>query len=369
MMCAARRGEKGVVLIMALLIVALVTTIAVSVSWRFNLSMARNENRWHGSQARAYLEGGEQLARLMLREDAQQGNTDHLGEMWAQPSEPMPTDEGWIRGKVEDAQGRINLNLLQQTAAPGNPGAQGNNPQGAGGNPQALDPNQPSARFNPTQRRFIRLLQTIELEDGPVTQQQAIALVEAIQDWIDPDDQVSGADGAERAHYESEGLEYPIANRPMTTVSELMVVKNMTPELFRKLEPYIIALPPDAQMNINTVPPELLRMFNNKDILEPLGESEWNALVQERNATMMTDENGMPLGGGFRDVADFTGNAVVQSILGDPAMFDAGELTVSSSYFLYFGETLVGEQVRRGKSLLFRNAGDVQVIRRTDANF
>lgn len=368
MIYPVRRDEKGVVLIMALLIVALVTTIAVSVSWRFNLSMARNENRWHGSQARAYLEGGEQLARLMLREDAQQGNTDHLGEMWAQPSDPMPTDEGWIRGKIEDAQGRINLNLLIK-APPGSPGAQGSNQPGAGGNQQALDPSQPSVRFSATQRRFIRLLQTIELEEGPITQQQAIELVEAIQDWIDPDDQVTGAGGAERAHYEGKGLEYPIANRPMTTVSELMVVRHMTPELFRKLEPYIIALSPDAHMNINTVPPELLRMFNNKDYLEPLGESEWNALVQERNATMMTDENGMPLSGGFRDVAEFSGNAVVQSILGDQNTFDAGELTVSSSYFLYFGETLVGEQVRRGKSLLFRNAGDVQVIRRTDANF
>ncbi len=364
----AYRKQKGVVLIMALLIVALVTTIAVSVSWRFNLSMARNENRWHGSQARAYLEGGEQLARLMLREDAQQGNTDHLGEMWAQPSDPMPTDEGWIRGRIEDAQGRINLNLLVKTPV-GNPGAPGQNPPGAGGAPQSVNPNDPSARFSPTQRRFIRLLQTIELEDGPVTLQQAIALVEAIQDWIDPDDQVSGAEGAERAYYESAGIEYPIANRPMTTVSELMVIRHMTPELFRKLEPYIIALPPDAHMNINTMPPELLRMFNNKEYLEPLGESEWNALVQERNATMMTDENGVPLGGGFSNVADFTGNAVVQSILGDQTTFDGGELTVSSNYFLYFGETLVGEQVRRGKSLLFRNAGDVQVIRRTDANF
>src|SRR5690606_9506515 len=116
---------------------ALVTTIAVSVSWRFNLSMARNENRWHGSQARAYLEGGEQLARLMLREDAQLGNTDHLGEMWAQPSEPMPTDEGWIRGRIEDAHGRINLNLLMK-APPGSPGTPGNNPPGAGNNPQEL---------------------------------------------------------------------------------------------------------------------------------------------------------------------------------------------------------------------------------------
>jgi general secretion pathway protein K len=62
-------GERGVVLIMALLIVVLVTTVVVAVSWRFTLNMARNENRWHGSQARAYLEGGEQLARKVLRDD------------------------------------------------------------------------------------------------------------------------------------------------------------------------------------------------------------------------------------------------------------------------------------------------------------
>jgi len=336
------------VLIMALLIVVLVTSVVVAVSWRFTLSMARNENRWHGSQARAYLEGGEQLARKILREDMIESTHDHLTEMWAQAGEPLPTDEGWIRGTIEDAHGRFNLNLLTAPLPP-QQGQQRRNDSAA-----ALQD-----KFSESQKRFIRLLQAIELEAGPVPPQTAIEIVEAIQDWLDADSQPSGFGGAEADYYESMDPPFPITNGPMTSVSELSLIKGMTPEIYERLVPLVITLPADAQMNINTLKPELLRALNRKDNLQPLEEAEWQALVDERAAALE----------GFMDVNTFLSGPNAQHVLGDSSQFDATGLVVAGNYFIFSAETLVGEQVRRSKTLLFRGNGDVLVVRRTDANF
>ncbi len=337
-----RCRERGMALVLSLFIVVLVTAIVVSVSWRFQLGMARNENRWHGAQARAYLEGGEQLARKVLIDDALESQNDHLREIWAQSGDPLPTDEGWIRGRLEDAHSRFNLNLL---IAP------------------VVDPTKPPPlpedKYSAMQRRFIRFLQMIELEDGFLDLAEAIAIVDAIQDWLDPDSNPFGFNGAERSHYDSLDPPVMIANGPMQSVSELLLVKGMTPELYEKLVPYIIALDESVKMNINTVTPEILRAFNRKELLEPLNESEWQALVEERNLPEL----------GFNEVKDFANSPVVQAILGDNKQFDTANLTTASSYFLFFGETLVGEQVRRSKSLLVRARGQVEVVRRTDANF
>ncbi len=338
-----RNKQQGMALILAMFIVVLVTTIVVSVSWRFQLSMARNENRWHGAQARAYLEGSEQLARKVLIEDAKEGPTDHLAEMWTQTGEPLPTDEGWIRGKIEDAHSRFNLNLL--VAPP-------------------IDPKKPPKseldKYTAMQRRFIRFLMMLEFEEG---QQMDVAtatgIVDAIQDWLDPNNDPSGYEGAEKDHYESLDPPVLIPNGPMTSVSELLLVKGVTPEIYEQLLPYIIALDSSVKMNINTVSPIIMRTFNRKELLEPLAEADWQSLVQERGLAEF----------GFTEVNTFAENPVIQGIVGDANEFDTKDFTVQSSYFLFFAETLVGEQVRRSKSILFRTGMDVQVVRRTDANF
>ncbi len=343
-------SQNGMALILALFIVVLVTSVVVSVSWRFQLSMARNENRWHGAQARAYLEGAEQLASMALMADLKdpvEGPVDHLRDIWAQSGDPLPTDEGWVRGRLEDAHARFNLNLMVPPPRPAND--------------KGKPPKEPLDQYSAMQKRFIRFLQLIELEEtgGPVELDQAVGIVEALQDWLDEDNQPSGFNGAEESHYRSQDPPINITNGPMTSVSEFLLVKGVTPELYSKLLPYIIALPDDVKMNINTVSPPVLRAFNRKNTLEPLNEADWQALVEERNLPEL----------GHESVKAFADSPVVQGILGDEKQFDTENLVVSSHYFLLFSETLVGEQVRRGQSLLFRDDSNVQVVRRTDANF
>ncbi len=379
--------QRGVVLIMSLLIVALVTVVVVELTWRFELGMARNENRWHGAQARAYLEAAEMLSCLGLKADFaldpetdEKKRIDHLGEQWALPGTPFPTDEGWVRGTIEDAHSRINLNLL------GTFNTKNTKPKFDPAN----DP--PHKQYTAMQKRFVRLLQLIELESGDfIDESNAIEILNNIKDWIDTDHKVSGYDGAEASYYEGLETPYPIANREMVTLSELSMIKGMTSELYTKLLPYVSVLPgPNADtqasgtvpepafMNINTMKPLLMRTLNRADRMMPLSEEDTLILLMLRGGPVPGSEGQnietIPTIG-FLTVKKFAEKADVESILGKLNKddgFDISGLEVRSNYFYLDTETLVGEQIRRGKSLLYRDfkvGGNTTVIRRTSANY
>ena len=275
-MMTSLKDQHGVALVMAMLIVALVAAISVDVSWRFDLSLARSGNRWYGMQAESYLEGGESLAKLALEQDAADNEYDHLGEGWAADGSTFDTDEGgYISGRVEDAQGRINLNALgtPYNTAPGLADWQ---------------------KMSAPQRRFLRLLQTInlstEISVDEETQEeillefdQAKNILEAVIDWIDADSNITGFGGAEADDYNQLEPVITISNGPMASVTELQILKGMTPELYKGLLPFVIALPSSEEvlLNVNTVSLEVMRSLNKQDTLTPLLVEEAQALKDE----------------------------------------------------------------------------------------
>jgi len=373
--------QRGVALIMAMMIVALIAVISVEVSWRFELGMSRSANRWHGMQARAYLAGAEHLAMVVLKQDSEDeegSRADHKGETWAQESEPFPTDHGWVKGVIEDAHGRFNINRMQpepDTCGDGNK----KNEQGI-----CPPPESQCDRYMPAQRQFIRLLQTVNVgtEEEPLFLEASDAelIAEAVIDWLDFDSEIRGFGGAESDYYEQLTPPTTIANTEMISVSELQVIKGMTPALYQKLLPLVIALPKDEAgvVNINTAKAEVIRTLTpaeNCDLL-PMPEEDANAIVQ-------IIENGA-----------FT---EVQQLADDPALpaswLDSNQnlalepdsaTIIQSTYFLFYSEAAVGEDhIRRGQSLIKRTAGtdsedrgaaqaegvQIEVVRRTDANF
>lgn len=270
----ARRIEKqrGAALIVALLVVAMVVMLGTALSGDFLLMFRRVENQLYSDQAYAYLIGAESLARAALLQDLQtdgEKRNDNLAEPWAEPQQ-FPTDYGWIGGRLEDAQGRFNVNSLRGVGT-------------GGGQPGA-------AEYTSAQEHFIRLLVSLPLKE-PLQLDQAQALTESIADWIDADDEVSGLGGAESQYYA--GLKPPTrpANRMLASPSELMAVKGMTAEIYRALAPLIGVWPAPTEtgtatdpfgININTAPPALLACLGVSKNFEPLSESEIKTLVKYR---------------------------------------------------------------------------------------
>jgi general secretion pathway protein K len=212
------RRERGVALIIALILVALAAILATKLSFDGWLERRRTIGIMATEQAFQFGMGAEALAADVLSQSAQglqttangqatttqnggsngptgpntganvvgtntTGNPNQvtLAQPWAQPTQPLPITPpdspegepiGTLQGALEDMQGRFNLNNLAHMIVQ---------------NGQAIQDPQPLQQFQ-------RLLVSVGLEP----RWAGIA-----RDWIDADDQPGEPDGAEDSVYVS----------------------------------------------------------------------------------------------------------------------------------------------------------------------
>jgi general secretion pathway protein K len=217
----ARRGprtQRGVALITAVLMVALATMLAVNIGFRGFLDQRRSATLFAIDQAYEIALGAEAWAADFLVRDLQDTKTDHLGESWAQPLPPIPIEDGLVEGRLEDQQGRFNINNLVFS-----------------------DGTTDEAAI----KQLERILAALDIEPSWAT---------TIADWVDEDTQPGFPDGAEDSIYTARLPPLLAANSPVTRISELMVMPEFGPERFAKLKPYITALPSGTPLNVCTAP-------------------------------------------------------------------------------------------------------------------
>jgi len=212
--------QRGIALITAVLVVAIAAIIATSMMSRQNFDTQRTANIIHRDQALAYALGAEYWAGVELSNDARQNNYDHLGENWAYDLPPLPIDGGYINGKLQDLQGRFNLNSV-------------------------LDPLQAE--------RFSRLCLAINVDPD---------FIPALQDWIDGDTEVR-ENGAEDETYTRMDPPYRTANRSLADISELLLVRGVSVQEYNTLMFYVSALPAGGAINVNTASPQLLQSLTH----------------------------------------------------------------------------------------------------------
>lgn len=237
---ATRHHQQGLALITAVLVVAIVATVATTLALGEQVWFRQAQNMNNRAQAESLRRGALNYAAILLaRDDAK---IDHLGELWAKPLPPLPVEDGMIAFAVQDAQGRFNLNNLVQKSAPSKPDIE----------------------------LFKRLLTSQGIDPG---------LSEALLDWLDTDGTVSSG-GAEDIEYLSLPQPYRSANQLLQSVDELRLVKGFTAKAVEKLRPFVTALPTTpTTVNVNTAPAEVLAaLFTNlpATVLRPLLDSRIN---------------------------------------------------------------------------------------------
>jgi Type II secretory pathway, component PulK len=289
-----RTRQRGVAIVLAMGVVALAAMAAAAIMVSQSTWSRQVELTTDHIQARAVLLAGADWARAVLSDDRRVSNVDHLGEPWALRLPPMPVENGELVGQIEDQQGAFNVNNLVS-----------------------------DGKINVAQlAHFRNLLATLGLPDE---------LADALADWIDADSQPQPQGGAEDAYYLALDPPYLTANRPLIDVAELALVRGFNDNVRARLRAYVTALPRATAVNVNTATPEVLA-----SIIEGLDLGSAQTLVAQRDRSY------------FRDAADFT------SRLPRGAAAAAGDISVSSDYFMATLRVTIGGAQARGRALLAR---------------
>ena len=300
---SGKTRQKGVALLTALLLVALVTILTVNLQWDTSLDIRRSQNLFEADQALLYALGAEAWASEILQTDARDSDTDHTGEDWATPVPTLPIEGGAIRGFLEDMQGRFNLNNLV--------GRRGQVDE------VALE-------------QFERLLTVLELDP---------ALARITVDWLDHDLEPGFPSGAEDSFYTARIPPYRTANVALTSASELLAIGEMDAASSLILAPYVTALPNGTALNVNTASAPVLRSLSDQ-ISDTVAEN----LIGERG------DQGFD---GLAAFADLVEPEILQS------------LELSSSFFRLTADVSIGSTRFTLYSLLERNNGQLIPVMRT----
>lgn len=230
----SERG-RGAALLSVLVLVALMTIIATLMLDRLNLATRLASNSQAMAQAQIYATSAEQIttARLTQLASAEEDRTvDRMGLLGTEQA--MPLARGSVSVTVLDAQNCFNVNSL---------GA------GADGEGRRFD--------RRAQGQFLRLMEGLAI---PVN--EAAVIADSVGDWVDAD-QSPQPNGAEDDYYLSLPVPYRTPGRAMAELSELRAVRGMTEPIYRRLLPWVCALPTgeDARVNLNTLRPDQARLI------------------------------------------------------------------------------------------------------------
>jgi len=233
------RRERGVAVVVAILIVALATSTASYILWHQSLWLRQVENLTARAQADALARAAANWTAVILAAD--DPTVDHLGEAWARKLPPFPAERAELTGVITDEQGKLNVNNLVRDGD---------------ASPKDLV-------------AFQRLLAALGLPT---------ALAEAVVDWIDPDIEVTPPNGAEDPYYLGLNPSYRAANRPMLELGELARVKGFNAAIVARLAPFVTALPVPTAVNVNTAPAPVLQA-----IMPSLTGADAARILEERS--------------------------------------------------------------------------------------
>jgi general secretion pathway protein K len=280
--------QRGVAVVTALLLTTLAVAIVASLFWQQQVQVRSMENQRLHFQTRWILRGGLDLVRLVLRQDF----TDSRGVtradgIWATPLAETRLDQfverervqnesfdATIAGQTYDAQSRYNLANLALN--------------------RYVLPAQVTV--------FQRLLQNLQLNP---------ALAQAVAE------QVARSQVASTAPNGIAPGQPPVPNgngQPMelVRVEDLLSISGFNQAAIEKLREFVIVLPDQAHVNVNTAPAEVLSALTDMSV------SEAQTLVVSRKRAFY------PSVKAFTDYLGNTGKKLVTNV----------EVATGSNYFL-----------------------------------
>jgi general secretion pathway protein K len=286
--------QKGVALIIVLMVVALVSILATEMGARLQLQVKRAANIKDNNQAYWYAMGAEEFARKSIQQLIKADDSViNLNQPWAQEF-IYPLSGGGIEAQLEDQQSCFNINSLGKALADGE-------------------------SISQELVAFRSLLDKVEVD---IPDFAADTLRDSLADWLDADTNLREY-GAEDRDYESLAHPYLAANTLMSSKSELRLVNGVEQTWLKDLLPLLCVLPEsELKININTLTQDKAALLA---ALTGLSKQDAGSLISNRN----TD--------GYKNATDFLAQAEFSQVtLSDK---QKAWFTVTTKYFILHTKT------------------------------
>ncbi len=325
-----RSSQRGVALIVILLLLAIMVSIAATMSDRLFTQFKRAQNQIDYQQAYWYSMGVESLAKVVIKESFKDSDTINLNQPWAIEERAYPLDYGEAKGYITDMQACFNLNALASVQMPQN-----------------------SATKPLLVTVFQRLLESVDIDNY-----QAEQIADSTWEFVDKDLTARSLSGVEDNYYESLSPAYLTASSLLADATELRAINQVSGDALLKLMPLVCALPNASWLlNVNTLQPE------QADILVALFSP---GLPKDAAVDLL-------------DNRPFDGWPGTEQFLAEPQLANINEqtkqqasqyLTVDSAYFELDAQVVVNESRVRVRSVFFsQDRNEVTVIRRRFGGF
>lgn len=258
-----RDGERGAALLIALLVVAFLSSLAVGLLEGMRRGVRMEANADSLAQAQWYAIGAEEYAKSLLSRTVGRPE-DRLMFSEGPIEAAFPIETGLITVEADDASRCFNLNAVVEGA--------GDVFQRAPGGVARLS----------------GLLRLVGASPGAA---QEIAASTAA--WMDTDGVLAGA-GSDDAPYQRGSAPYLSGEEPFAEASEWRAVRGVTPEVYAAARPFVCALPfaGASPLNINSL------REGDEVLLASLTNGE-TGLDAARRAIAARPEGGWPSAGAF----------------------------------------------------------------------
>ena len=230
------KDDSGFALILTILIISLIVAMTLQFNTSMRADMVDAASLKEGIELACIAKSGFNYACAVLSED--DPAVDSFHEDWAD-QELLSSNSATMFGngrfevRIIDHSGKIPINRIVE-----------------------------GGKFESLLTRFL------SLEEFGLGSEDVGNLVDAIKDWIDPDDEITKF-GAENGYYQSLDRPYACRNAPLDSVEELLFVKGMTKELYygTREKPGIsgyLTVCGNGKININTADPLVLRSLSDQ---------------------------------------------------------------------------------------------------------
>lgn len=297
------KDEKGIALILTITLIGLIVILTLQFSKSIRTGLYETINFDNGIKLGVIAKSGFNCVLAVLQKDG--SGVDSLQDDWAKLNQDeislyssmLFDNDGMFQVEVTDLAGKIQINRLINLTG------------------------EQKGEYNEKQKTILESLLKLKMSDFNLEEEDVEDILNAIKDWIDEDDEVTGF-GAEDSYYQSLDHPYSCRNAPFESLEELLLVKGITPELFYGTEDGTEKIPGisgyltiygDGKININTA---------DAIVLQALSEDLDESLIEELDDYRRNENNDLSNADWYKTALGTSGDYI------DPML-----ITTKSSYF------------------------------------